>query len=105
MLNLTVLFWLTIIAAFVSFWWQSDAVKNRALRLVANHCKGLSVQLLDQSMVIIGIWPVRIDQGTLRLRRRYRFEFTSTGEERYKGMITMVGKQLMGIELDAHIMP
>lgn len=105
MLNLTVIIWLTLIAALVSFWWHSDAVKNRALQLAGNYCKALDVQLLDQTMVITGISPVRNKQGSICLRRRYRFEFASTGEERYRGEITMAGKQLLHIELDAHIIP
>jgi hypothetical protein len=105
MLNLTVLVWLSLIAALASFWWQSDAVKIRALKLASDHCKNLGVQFLDQSMVINGLWPIRDVRGSLRLRRRYGFEFTSTGEERYQGVITMAGKYFLNIELDAHIIP
>lgn len=105
MLNLTVLIWLAVIAAFASFWWHSDLVKHRALKLAGEYCQAAELQLLDQTMVISRLWPARNDSGGLCLRRWYRFEFTSTGEERYKGIIIMTGKHLTDIQLDAHIIP
>ena len=105
MLNLTVIFWLAVIAALASFWWKSDLVKNRALTLANEHCQGQGVQLLDQSMVIRGVWPMRDNSGSLSLRRRYSFEFTSTGEQRYRGIVVMAGTRMHRIELEAHIIP
>ena len=56
-------------------------------------------------MVIKGLFPVRDESGSLCLRRRYRFEFTSTGEVRYRGVIVMVGRNKQSIELEPHILP
>jgi hypothetical protein len=36
------------------------------------------------------------------LRRHYQFEFTSTGSDRYKGNITLLGKSVADIQLAAH---
>ena len=105
MLNLTILFWLCCIAALATFWWHSDAVKNLALKLADSHCQRLDLQLLDQTMVIKGLFPVRGASGSLCLRRRYRFEFSSTGEARYRGVIVMVGRKQQSIELEPHILP
>ena len=103
MLSLTVIIWLTGIAALAGFWWQSDAVKHYAMDLVSQHCREQGIQLLDQSMVIQGLWPVRNMAGSLQLRRRYVFEFTSTGEERYRGVITLVGRQKTQLELEPYV--
>lgn len=105
MLSLSLLFWATLTAAFISFWWQSDKVKTLALGFVFQHLKNQSLQLLDQTMVLKGLWPCRDDTGTLRLRRRYGFEFTSTGQERYQGSISLAGQRLLSFDLDAHIFP
>ncbi|MBT8146714.1 MAG: DUF3301 domain-containing protein [Gammaproteobacteria bacterium] len=105
MLNLSVLFWLCCIAALAAFWWHSDGVKSLALKQVDTHCQKLGLQLLDQTMVIKGLSPVRGESGSLCLRRRYRFEFTSTGEQRYRGLIVMVGRKQQAIELEPHILP
>lgn len=105
MLNLSVLIWLSCLGALAAFWWHSDFVKNQALKLADTHCQKLGLQLLDQSMVIKGLFPVRNESGALCLRRRYRFEFTSTGEVRYRGLIVMVGRKQQSIELEPHILP
>jgi len=105
MLNLSVLFWFCCIAALAAFWWHSDGVKTLALKLVDTHCQKLGLQLLDQTMVIKGVFPVRDKSGSLCLRRRYRFEFASTGEARYRGVIVMVGRRQQSIELEPHVLP
>jgi hypothetical protein len=56
-------------------------------------------------MVLKGLWPCRDEQGILRLRRRYGFEFTSTGQERYEGIISLAGMRMLSLDLDAHIVP
>ena len=63
------------------------------------------MQLLDQSMVIIGYWPAKNSNASLVMRRTYQFEFTSTGEGRYQGVIVLLGLQFNTIELDAYIIP
>jgi hypothetical protein len=105
MLTLNLLFWATLAAALISFWWQSDKIKSVALQVVTQHCKQQGLQLLDQTMVLSGLWPIRADSGTLSLRRRYAFEFTSTGQERYKGSVELQGRQLSHFALAPHILP
>lgn len=105
MLTLSLLFWATLAAALISFWWQSDKIKSVALRVVTEHCKNQGLQLLDQTMVLYGLWPIRSETGSLVLRRRYAFEFTSTGQERYKGTVELQGRQLSHFALAPHILP
>ena len=105
MLSLALLFWITITIALVNFWWQSDKVKAVALAHVYRYCKDTGLQLLDQTMVLSGVWPVRSDSGSLVMRRKYNFEFTSTGESRYQGLIIMFGIKVLSLELEAHLFP
>ena len=44
-------------------------------------------------------------EGHLGLRRRYQFEFTSTGEIRNTGQIELFGLKVKALELEAHILP
>lgn len=87
------------------YWWQSGVYKGRARELAVAHCREQDLQLLDQSMVIIGIWPVRGADGRLALRRRYQFEFASTGDRRYQGRLELLGLALQKIELEAYKLP
>lgn len=68
-------------------------------------CQEQKLQLLDQTMVLKGVWPVRNDEGSLTLRRRYHFEFTSTGELRSQGKVEFHGMRLHKLHLDPYTLP
>jgi hypothetical protein len=69
------------------------------------HCEHFNLQLLDQSMVIKGLWVERNAGGSLSVRRRYQFEFSSTGERRYLGLLTMLGSKLKSIDTETYQLP
>ncbi len=103
MLTLSSIFWTALAIAFISFWWQGDTVKITAMQYLYQYCKEQNLQLLDQTIVLKGVWPQRSESGSLQLRRRYAFEFTTTGEERYKGMIELGGRRMQRLDLQAHV--
>jgi hypothetical protein len=96
---------LAMAGIIATYWWRSGVFKGRARDLASNHCKHLGLQLLDQSMVITGLWPVRAMDGRLVLRRRYEFEFASLGDRRYRGRLVLVGMRLESIELETYKLP
>lgn len=83
------------------FWWRAHAVKEIALAQTRRHCRAFDVQLLDESVVLRGVWLKR-DGGTWRLRRSYWFEFATTGEQRYHGVTMMMGARVESIQLEPH---
>ncbi len=97
--------WLLLIGFVLAYWWQSGSFKGRARELATRYCQQLELQLLDQSMVISGIWPQRNGSGSLSLRRTYQFEFTSTGEKRYRGTLILFGMKLKSIQLETYKLP
>ena len=99
------LLWLLLLVGGVFYLWRSSLFTAQARKLASAHCQQLNLQLLDQSMVICGLWPVRGANGRLVLRRRYRFEFSSTGDRRYQGELVMLGLQLEHIELETYKLP
>ena len=105
MIHPLALLMLVVAGIIAIYWWHSGVFKGRALDLAGNHCKHLGLQLLDQSMVITGLWPVRGADGRLMLRRRYEFEFASLGDRRYRGSLVLIGMQLKSIELEAYKLP
>jgi hypothetical protein len=96
------LFWIFIVATLIAYFWHSGQFKGHARQLVQQHCKTLNVQLLDEGMVIKNIRPVRGSSGRLVLRRSYQFEFSSIGDQRYKGQIVLEGYNLIDISFDAY---
>ena len=105
MFSLANLLWLTLLGATGLYLWRSGQFKGRARNLAINHCKQLGLQLLDDSMVITALWPVRSAMGSLVFRRRYRFEFASVGDRRYQGELIMIGMRLVHIELETYKLP
>ena len=103
--NLSDLVWLVPLGVVLLYWWQSGEFKGRALELALRQCQQLDLQLLDQSMVITGYWPARNANANFVMRRTYQFEFTSTGQRRYQGVVVLLGLQLYSIELETYIIP
>lgn len=102
MFDLLYLPWLLLILGIALYWWQSGVYKGRARELATAHCAQLGLQLLDESMVITGFWPVRGRGGRIEFRRRYQFEFSSIGDHRYQGRLVLIGMRLESIELEPY---
>ena len=103
MLTLWDLSGLLLLAVLLNHWWRSRDAKAWALQYAAQRCQELDLQLLDQSIVLHKIRLARGDGGMLQWWREYRFEFSSTGQDRYPGSLTMSGYRLLSIELAAHV--
>ncbi len=96
------LFWITLIIFMIYHWWQSQKVKEVALRHTRRKCKELELQLLDDNINLRGFWVKRDSKGQIRIWRSYNFEFSSTGDERYKGKVVVLGKAITNFELEPH---
>lgn len=105
MFSLFNLLWLVLAGILAFYWWQSGLYKGRARDLATAHCQQLELQLLDQSMVIVGFWPVRSRAGKLVFRRTYLFEFSSIGDRRYQGRLVLEDMALKTIDLEAYRLP
>lgn len=105
MFSLGNLIWLVVIGVVALYWMQSGQYKGRARHFATDYCRHLGLQLLDQSMVITGIWPVRGPSGSLVFRRTYQFEFSSTGDRRYQGKLILEGMRFKSIELEPYKLP
>lgn len=82
--------------------WQNAGLRERALSLAAQHCETQEVQLLDQTISLVSMGFYRDQRGNISISRRYEFEFTSTGEQRYKGRLRLGGQRLLDVSLDPH---
>ncbi len=92
----------TIAAAIAYHWWGATGVKERALAAAQRHCREFDVQLLDSSVMINRLWVKKDAQGYWRLWRAYLFEFTATGEDRFKGRVITLGRRIEKVELEPH---
>ncbi len=96
-------FFFIILLLLIGFYW-SNAMKAREIAFIAVnvHCQKMDVQLLDEYVALIGIWPKRDNDGKIKAWRSYQFEFTSTGDERYNGKVVMMGDKVLSIQLEPY---
>lgn len=96
------LLWLLVISFCCYYWWLSKGIKERALVAVRRHCDKLNLQLLDQSIALRGLWLKRGSDGKVHFWRSYNFDFSSQGDDRYKGRVTLLGNRIEGFDLEPH---
>ena len=73
--------------------------RDAALDAARRACESENVQLLDWTVAVKQLRLGRDDEGRRRLRRTYEFEFSDTGNNRIKGSLTLVGRQLLALSL------
>ena len=85
-------------------WLFHDGMKVRelALRAGRDYCRTISVQFLDDTVSRQRIALARDGSGSMRIRRDYGFEFTSDGDRRYTGGISMLGSSVTGVQVELH---
>jgi len=90
------------IGAGVAFWVDTLRVRERALAAGRRACARYGVQLLDETVQFAKLRLGRNEQGRLRLRRTYTFEFSETGDNRRHGAIVMLGAELQDLQLEPY---
>ncbi len=96
---------LILIALLLSaclYWFNGQQVKEVAFKAVRAHCLELDVQMLDEYVALAGIRLKRDRAGKMKLQRAFRFEFSSTGNERYNGVCMMLGRQVESIQMEPY---
>lgn len=87
-------------AAFL--WSDSLRARERAVSAGRAACERYGVQLLDDTVAFARLRLGRDEDGRLRLRRTYSFEFSETGDNRRHGAIVMLGAQLEELQLEPY---
>ena len=101
-MSLRSIFLTTLVFCAAWYWLRARELKDHVLKYAARHCEGLSLKLLDESVVLKELKPYKSKQGGFCLKRRYVFEFTSTGEDRYQGELVIIGRHIEQINLETH---
>lgn len=80
------------------FWHDSLRAREKALGIARIKCIHYQVQMLDQTVSTVGVSLYWGDEG-LRLRRRYRFDYSDGGNDRYQGSLVLRGLVLEDFSL------
>ncbi len=87
---------LLALAAAIVFWLSAVNARDRARELARNFCQRQGWQLLDQTVALRSLRPVRTPDG-VRWQRRYRFDFSPEGTGRRAGELTLMGRRVIRI--------
>lgn len=91
-----------LFASVLLVWWNAQGANQIARQATRAYCEQQGVQLLDDAVALRGFWVKRDDRGRLLPWRSYNFEFTSTGNERYRGRVMLLGRKVEQFQLDPH---
>lgn len=92
-----------LVLAFVVYYWSySQKLKQLAVQAARKRCLDVGVQFLDQTVVQTRISFAKDANKRWRTQRKYLFDFTSTGEQRYQGQVIIQGAFVVDVELQAY---
>ena len=99
--------WLALASLLAGIWFWLDTLKAREAGVLAARqaCDREGWLLLDDTVAGRSLGLARDDDGQLRLRRVYAFEFSDTGDNRRTGSITLLGQEVELLSLGAPTRP
>ena len=85
-------------------WYVWDGMRAKELARIAGRraCERAEVQFLDDSVVREKLRLRRGSSGRIELCRNFAFEFTSDGERRYHGRVTLCGGQITDLYMEPY---
>lgn len=91
---------LLVLGAIALWWAGAVAARDLAIAAARRLCGREGWQLLDETVSLARLRPIRGEHG-LALDRRYRFEFSADGGERSAGGVRLIGRRVEGMWADA----
>ena len=105
MFDLGDLFLVSLFLIVGIFFWLGMSYRERTLRRVNQYLKGQGLQLLDQNIELKNIRLKRNRYQRFTLWYKYAFEFSSMGDDRYPGMVEIMGGEVTKLELAPYRVP
>lgn len=85
--------------AIAWFWFDSFQARAAGMAAARAACAAEDLLLLDDTVALGALRPGRDDEGRLRLRRVYHFEYSDTGDNRRDGQVALLGSKLVMLSL------
>ena len=95
-------FALVLIVAAAFLWADSLKARERAVKAGRSACERYQLQFLDETVAFNRLRLARDEEGQLKIRRTYTFEFSDTGNNRRHGAIVMLGGQLEDVHMEPY---
>lgn len=94
---------IALLAGGVWLWLDSLGAREIGVRAAQAACAEEGLQFLDDTVSIRSLRPARDDEGRLRLRRTYAFEYSDTGDNRRSGSVTLLGGTVEFLHLRSNL--
>jgi hypothetical protein len=91
-----------LVLAGVFLWLDSLRARERAVQAGRAACKRYDLQFLDETVSFTRLRLARGEDGNLKIKRTYTFEFSDTGNNRRHGAIVMLGGELQDLQLEPY---
>jgi hypothetical protein len=91
-----------LIVAAMLFWVDSLRARERAVAAGRSACERYSLQFLDDTVAFARLRLARDDEGQVKIKRTYTFEFSDTGNNRRHGAIVMLGGELDDLRMEPY---
>lgn len=82
------------------FWSDSLRARERMLGTCSRLCRDSGLQFLDETVTLAGLSLGRSAKGWPEFTRRYVFEFSGTGQDRWQGRATLAGQRVISLQFD-----
>src|SRR2546423_15378464 len=90
---------LVVIVGAALLWADSLKGRERALTAGRSACERYGLQFLDETVAFAGMRLARDEEGQLKIKRTYTFEFSDTGNNRRPGAIVLLGAEVADMHL------
>ena len=93
------IFSLVFLGGIIWLWFDSSGAREAGVKAARLACESERLQFLDDTVSIDSVKPARNDDGQLKLRRVYQFEFSDTGNNRRTGSVVLLGSRVLVINI------
>jgi hypothetical protein len=97
-------FALFLIIGGALLWVDSLRAREHAVRAGRSACERYQLQFLDDTVSFTRIRLARDEDGQVKIKRTYTFEFSDTGNNRRHGAIVMLGGEVADLHMEPHRM-
>jgi hypothetical protein len=86
---------ITLCGAIAWLWLDSLKAREAAVAAAREACAIEGLMLLDDTVSISMVKPARDEDGHVKLKRAYNFEFSDTGNNRRAGSVVLLGRRVV----------
>ncbi len=90
---------LAILVSVLIFWRNTLRAREEAIRVSRAACRNRGHQFLDDTVSLASMGVARSAGGWPALRRIYEFEFSTDGQDRFVGSVTLFGSGVESVYL------